>query len=170
MKNVQKKATKKLPDEKKKTTKRENTISVKNILFKILFIFLVIVCLFIIYYIVSVKVYRNTGYKYKPYISMQTIMSESMKPKFSVYDVVVERLVSKDKIKIGDIITYVDSNDKSISITHRVVDIYIKDDKYYYKTKGDNNKEEDSNLVSYDQVLGTVMFKIPLIGKMQFLL
>jgi len=143
---------------------------IKNICIKLLFIFLVLTCLFIIYYIVSVKVYRNAGYKYKPYISMQTIMSESMMPKYKVYDVVVEKLPSKDKIKIGDVITYVNYNDKSITVTHRVIDIFIKDDEYYYRTKGDNNLEEDDNLVSYDQVLGKVMFKIPYIGKMQFYL
>ena len=137
---------------------------------QVIFLFLVIVCLSTIYYIVSVKLYRNSGYKYKPYISMQTIMSDSMMPKYKVYDVVIERLVSKEDIKIGDVITYVNNNDKSISITHRVVDIFIKDNDYYYRTKGDNSPLEDNDLVSYNQILGKVMFTIPKIGKMQFIL
>ena len=142
----------------------------KNIVIKILFILLVLICFFIIYYIISVKVYRNMGYLHKPYLSLQTIMSESMMPKYEVYDVVVERLVKEEDIKIGDVITYINTNDKSITITHRVVDIIIKDDVSYYKTKGDNNDEDDQYLITYDQILGKVMFKIPQVGRMQFIL
>ena len=167
-----KKSTKK---SKKAVTKKE--ITKKDLALKwttrILFILLVLLCLFIIYYIVSVKIYRNTGYKYRPFISMHAISSPSMTPALNVDDVVVDYLVKNPKdIKVGDVITFLPDNynDNAITITHRVVQVIEKNGVYFYKTKGDNNKENDSSLVSFDNILGKVLFKIPYVGKMQFLL
>jgi len=160
-----------------KNNKVSNTTDSKTILLKwaskILFVILVLLCLFIIYYIISVKVYRNTGYKYRPFISMHSISSESMEPNYNINDVVIDYIEKNPKnIKVGDVITFLPSNfnDNSITMTHRVVEVVEIDNIYYYKTKGDNNLEADEFLVSYDNVLGKVLFKIPYVGKLQFLL
>ena len=67
-------------------------------------------------------------------------------------------------IKVGDIISYKDETN-NIVVTHRVVNIYIKDGKYYYETKGDSNTSRDKNLVPYSNVQGKYLFKLPIIGK-----
>lgn len=44
------------------------------------------------------------------------------------------------------------------------MEILEKDGEIYYKTKGDNNNEEDSDLVNFNQVQGVLVFKISKLG------
>lgn len=163
----------------KKVAKKRNNkdVSSETIILrwvsKIFFAILVFLCLFIIYYIVSVKVYRNTGYKYRPFISLHNISTKSMEPNYNVNDVVIDYIEKNpSNIKVGDVITFLPTNysDTSITITHRVVEVIEDNGVYFYKTKGDNNSEIDNDLVCFDNILGKVIFKIPFVGKMQFLL
>ena len=41
-------------------------------------------------------------------------------------------------------------------MTHRIVEIWKRNDKYYFTTKGDNNNSVDGFKTSEDQVLGRV--------------
>ncbi len=56
---------------------------------------------------------------------------------------------SPDQLAIGDIITY-DYNGRKI--IHRIVEIGIDGQGYYFKTKGDNNPQPDPDLVRWHQV------------------
>lgn len=93
------------------------------------------------------------------------IMSNSMYKLIERGDVVViEKLDKKKKetLKVNDIISY--QLDGSC-IVHRIIKINkINDNEYYYITKGDNNKKEDLNPVSIDQINGKVLIRIPKIG------
>ena len=91
------------------------------------------------------------------------VATGSMEPEYNIGDVIIIREKPEEKIKIGDIINYTSENGID-TITHRVVDIIEKDGQNYYKTKGDNNNSEDSELVDYSQVKGTLVFKISKLG------
>jgi signal peptidase I len=90
-----------------------------------------------------------------------TIMSNSMFPEFKKGDVlIVKKIKDKSSLNIGDIIEF--KHDKII--THRIVNIYSNDIKYYFKTKGDNNLEDDNYIVKEEDIVGKVEFVIPGIG------
>lgn len=91
------------------------------------------------------------------------IATGSMEPEYNIGDVIIIREKPEEEIKIGDIINYTSENGID-TITHRVVDIIEKDGQNYYKTKGDNNNSEDSELVKYSQVKGKLVFKISKLG------
>ncbi len=98
----------------------------------------------------------------------------SMLPLFSTGDIVFITRAEPDQIKVGDIIVY-----RSLLggyIVHRVVKVVVKDGKYYYVTKGDNNllpdyfEFEGKPGVPYERVVGVVVkvnnipIKVPLLG------
>lgn len=91
------------------------------------------------------------------------VATGSMEPEYNIGDLIVIRETTKEEIKIGDVINYI-SETGIDTITHRVVDIIQKDGQTYYKTKGDNNNSEDSELVKYSQVKGKLVFKISKLG------
>ena len=92
---------------------------------------------------------------------MFTVVSQSMKPKYDIGDVLVSKEVKPSEVKEGDVISYLgsygDFNGKVI--THRVVDVEKRaDGKYYYRAKGDANIVEDPIVVE-DQLYGIVVYK-----------
>ncbi len=127
----------------------------------------------LLFYVFLAQLHANDE-KYKPTFSFYTIVSPSMNPVIKVYDVVVNvKVTDPEKIEVGDIITYVSTNSVSegMTITHRVVNVYKRDNgNYEYQTQGDNNSEPDSVLVTFDNVIGKEIAIIPAFGKLQFLL
>ena len=49
-------------------------------------------------------------------------------------------------------------------VVHRVTEINKDDGIYIFRTKGDNNKEEDNWVVTEANLIGLTNHKIPLIG------
>ena len=92
---------------------------------------------------------------YKP----MSVLSGSMSPLLEAGDMIVVKQVNAEEIKINDVITYRISYDTLV--THRVVDIVSQDRKLYFKTKGDANNVEDSQLISQEQLMGRLSFNIP---------
>ena len=92
------------------------------------------------------------------YIPMQ-VLSGSMEPKLKVGDIVVSKAVDRSKIKAGDVITY--KMGANTLVTHRVIEIIEMKGSNFYKTKGDANNIEDSDLVSQDNVVGKLVLRIP---------
>ena len=91
------------------------------------------------------------------------VATGSMEPQYNIGDLIITKEKAKEEIKTGDIINYI-SNDKTNTVTHRIVDIVKKDGQIFYRTKGDNNNSEDSELVNYNQVKGVLVFKISKVG------
>ena len=92
------------------------------------------------------------------------IGSNSMKDVYQRGDAVLIYKYNKndiDKINIGDILVYRYNN---TVITHRVVDKYYSDGHMAFRTKGDNNKVIDNNIVLDDDVKGIVVNSIKFIG------
>ena len=134
-------------------------------------VLLVIIGAFLLYYLFTIQKYKNDP-KFKPEVSLYTIISGSMEPAIHVYDVVVNFAVkSPEDIKVGDVITFesTSSISKGLTVTHRVQDIKIVNGRYEYVTKGDYNPVADSSTAKYENVLGKVAFKIPQLGRVQFI-
>ncbi len=92
------------------------------------------------------------------------IGSDSMKDVYQRGDAVLVYKHTKDsadKINVGDILAYYYNN---TVITHRVVDKYYSNGHIAFRTKGDNNKVIDDNVVLDDDVRGIVVNKIKFIG------
>lgn len=88
------------------------------------------------------------------------VLSASMEPEYHVGSLVYVKQVDVDSINTGDVITFHIS--ESNLVTHRVVE---KDSiRKGFITKGDANEVNDGGLVTYDSVVGKVMFDIPLLG------
>lgn len=104
------------------------------------------------------------------------VRGTSMYPLLREGDVVFSYKPPSDQIKVGDILIYESITGKLI--IHRVVDIRVVDNKYYYQTQGDNNPDRDYREftgpgkagIPYERVKGVVysinncVFKIPYLG------
>lgn len=103
----------------------------------------------------------NSGFiKYQMFV----IGSNSMNTYIYRGDVIIARRTNNKEIKNikkGEILVF-RYNNKIIS--HRVYKIIKRDNKLYFKTKGDNNDQVDDNIVKEKDIIGTVSFRIKYIG------
>lgn len=92
--------------------------------------------------------------------SLYTIITESMIPKYEVYDMVIAKRISYTDIKVGDDVVYMgqkgDFADKIV--THQVINIEKKGNEVFFHTKGIANDVEDPVITS-SQILGKVAMK-----------
>ena len=110
--------------------------------------------------ITAVIVLRIAGFK------SYSIATESMMPTLAVNDMIYVYPVSFESLNKGDVITYV-IDDKGTTITHRIIS--IDEDNKTVQTQGDNNEYPDIEPVEEKNIIGKMVFKIPLLGKLEFL-
>ncbi len=98
---------------------------------------------------------------WKPFI----VLSGSMETQILPGDIVVVKEIDAKKLKENDIIAF--KYDDNIVITHRIIEI-IKDENgnTKYKTKGDNNNDEDDGFVRPEQIEGIYKFRIGKLGNL----
>lgn len=94
-----------------------------------------------------------------------SVISPSMKPAYNVGDLVYVKGYDiediPENIHEGDAITFV--LDQSLTVaTHRVVAVDLETS--HFTTKGDANDTPDANPVHFKNLVGKVVFKIPLLG------
>lgn len=144
----------------------------KIFLYFLVLVLVIIMILFALYFIDIHKNMKN-GVTKRPLFGAYIIISPSMVPTIKVEDAILIQRKEANELKVGDIITFL-SNDprySGLTITHRIVGIEkSKKGDLYFRTKGDNNNAEDATLVSYKNICGKVIFKIPKIGYLQQLL
>ena len=90
------------------------------------------------------------------------IVSESMEPTIMVGDAIFSRIVTQDELKENDIISFQDNGEIN---THRIVDINTENGIIKYTTKGDNNKSEDKEKITYNKIEGVYQFRLKGFGK-----
>lgn len=116
----------------------------------------------------------KSGENKKDLFSAYTIVSPSMVPSINVLDVVVTMRVNiPEDLKKGDIVTFnsTDYRYSGVRVTHRIYDIEkTSDGEYLFTTKGDNNNTPDSSRISFNEIYGRVLFRIPKIGYIQYYL
>lgn len=109
--------------------------------------------------ILLVVVLLNSGL-----FTYQTLVigSDSMKPFMARGDVVlIEQTQDHNKFSEGDILVF--NYDNKI-VCHRIVKKVQRDGVTYYKTKGDNNDQEDLVFISKNQIKGKAISRIKYIG------
>lgn len=99
----------------------------------------------------------------KPY----TVLSGSMEPNYKVGSIVYVTKVDPFDLKEKDVITYVIGG--GTVVTHRIVEVIYDNEEnptqVSFRTKGDNNNSEDGGEpIAARQVLGKVVFTVPLLG------
>ena len=133
-----------------------------------LIVFCLIVFTYLIIYFGDQYFGSKSGDSKLPIYSAYVIVSPSMVPTINVNDgVVVQRVDKQGNLNIGDIITFSskDIRYSGLTITHRIVGKQtIQNGSLVYRTKGDNNKSEDSSLVSFGDIYGKVLFRVPSVG------
>ena len=91
-----------------------------------------------------------------------SIATGSMLPNIKVGDVViVDQHKDYKELKVGEIIAY---KYGKVVIVHRLCDIVVIGDDYYFYTKGDANEDKDNYIIYPDTIIGKVNAKIPYIG------
>ena len=138
-----------------------------------IFALLMLLAAFLIYYVIATNIYARKGERFRPIVSLYTIISGSMLPTIKVYDVVVNlRIDDPVKLKEGDVITFISQSKINYgeTITHRINKITYNNGTYYFTTKGDNNLVPDETPVEFNNIIGKVVLKIPQLGQAQFFL
>lgn len=97
------------------------------------------------------------------------IASNSMVPTFYRGDaIIIEKIDNADNIKVGDIMVFYSGR---VTVIHRVVEkIETASGEYLFKTKGDNNKSFDLDLVNKKQVIGKYIATFKWLGYPSLLL
>lgn len=163
--------------------KIKNTVK-RSYLYKLVSKFLSVACTIILILLLivgglmfifnmKVKSYEKKGLEYMSPFGLYTIISGSMEPNVSVYDVVISVNTDISKIKVGDIITFISTWEinSGKTITHRVVDITKNENgEYQLSTKGDNNQSKDGSVVTQNYLIGKVVGRIPQLGRLQYFL
>lgn len=103
----------------------------------------------------------NKNEKYLFGLKAYIITTDSMKPHINSGDVIIISKVSEKNLKVGDVITF--KKDEEV-ITHRIIKIN-KSEENDYITKGDNNNIEDQKSISYKDIEGRKVLRIPFLGK-----
>lgn len=119
----------------------------------LLFVFIVVGTLLVQKYINKSKAPMFAGYGY--YI----VVTRSMSGTIEKGDMIIVKK-SDEYVVQQDIITYVSSSGEVI--THRLVNYLPDEDKYI--AKGDANTDTDDEHISFDQIVGKVVFTIPKVG------
>ena len=89
------------------------------------------------------------------------IASGSMEPVYYRGDAVIIEKINAKEVKIGDILVF---KVGSGIVTHRVVEISQEDGKMVFRTKGDNNKTEDTFDIDDSDVKGIVKYVVKYLG------
>ena len=133
---------------------------INNRIKKIVFIFLVIILYNIVLLYMSYidKFDTPSFYSYNAYL----ISTESMEPEIKKGDAIIIKKVDEEQLKVNDIITF--KIDEEV-ITHRIVQINDNGTEKTYVTKGDNNNVEDHEILTFDDIEGKQVMKIPYLGK-----
>ncbi len=85
------------------------------------------------------------------------VLTDSMYPEIKSGDIIICKDISPEDVKVGDVISFFDPEDKNgvAVVTHRVIEIITDDDgKLYFRTKGDNNNANDKASVPAENLVG----------------
>lgn len=88
------------------------------------------------------------------------VISGSMEPYIPIGSLVIINETSFADLNIGDVVTY-RLNDETL-VTHRIES--INKEKKEVITKGDANESNDGNPISFDRIVGKLMWSVPFLG------
>jgi signal peptidase I len=94
-----------------------------------------------------------------------TVLTRSMQSVYPQNSFVLARTVDSNTLNVGDDITFIKKNDTTV--THRIVGInenYQGTGKRAFETKGVDNQAKDEEKVTYNNVIGKIIFHSYLLG------
>ena len=94
-----------------------------------------------------------------------TVLSGSMEPTYHVGSLVLVKPTAPTELAPGDAISYLVSD--NTVVTHRITGVVPDEEDagvLRFRTKGDANDVEDGLLVHQNNVIGKVLFSVPLMG------
>jgi signal peptidase len=94
----------------------------------------------------------------------EVVFTGSMRPTFPVGSLVFARSVPSASVRVGDVISFVDPQDPSKVVTHRVVQRLRRGDGFAYRTKGDFNSARDPWSLALPARAGRIAFHVPFAG------
>ena len=94
------------------------------------------------------------------------VLSGSMEPQYPVGSLIFVRPIAAEDVKLGDPITFYMADGRTLA-THRVTQ--VDEASQSFKTKGDANAVEDQGTVSFDRLVGSPQFCVPLAGYVSIL-
>jgi len=111
---------------------------------------------------------KNKGWYAENGIVKEKFSSFHLKNGFYKGDIMVLLGKKAESLDVGDVIVF--QSAKPDPIIHRIVKKWEEDGKYYFKTKGDNNKDSiknslvDETRIGEDRIIGKAVIKVPLLG------
>ena len=135
--------------------------SINNRIKKIVFIFIIIMLYNVtLLYISYINKFETSSfYIYEAYL----ITTNSMEPELKKDDIIIIKKCKEEELKVGDIVTF--KRDGEV-ITHRIVEIDKNDNTgIQYITKGDNNNVADDEYITFEDIEGLEILRIPYLGK-----
>ena len=137
---------------------------------KVINIISTVFLILIIAVVIFVFIARITGHVPSIFgFSVFRVRSDSMAPTLVVDDIILDKKVAAEDIHKGDIITYncKEGEMKGQTITHRVIEEPVDNGgTYLIQTQGDKEGSSPDARITYDQVEGKYLFKIPLMDKL----
>ena len=142
--------------------KKSGTVNIKSVLSNILYIIIIPIILYDV--ILIIKTIINPSVT-PDFLGIKTfsIVSGSMKPTINIDDIIIVKECGMEELEINDIITFNVDNEL---ITHRIINTEYIDNNLIYTTKGDNNEVTDIKKITYNQIEGKYVGKIPKLGKL----
>lgn len=137
---------------------KKKTAKIVNI---ILYVILGIILISNVFILIQSKMNEDKVpaiFGYKPFI----VMSGSMETEIYTNDLIFVKTIDPKTLNEGDIIAF-RTND-NVVVTHRIVEVYSDNNTLQFKTKGDNNASNDSDLVNEESVEGIYKGRIPQLG------
>lgn len=95
-------------------------------------------------------------------LKFYAVVSSSMQPSIKKGSIVV--VEDNDKYSINDVVSFNSEDYGNAVITHRIVGIEYLERANIYITKGDANPKSDRDRLSEGNIIGKVIFIIPLVG------
>ncbi len=100
-----------------------------------------------------------------------TVLTGSMSPALEPGSLAMVKPVDTEDIGVGSVITYQLESDKPEVVTHRVVTMGLREDgSPVFRTKGDANATPDAAWVRPVQVVGSVWYAVPYVGRLNSLM
>lgn len=142
-------------------------MNIKNIIIKLLYVLLIPIIIWDL--LIMFQTIRNPN-EVPSVNGIKTfcIISGSMEPQIQINDIVIVKEVPETEINVGDVISF---NTDGEIVTHRIIAIEKGQyNKNLYITKGDANNVEDEEKITYEDIEGKYIKKIPKVGKIIFAL
>lgn len=144
---------------------------ISNVISYTIFIWLLLIGLVLLVYVADIKIRALKGDFTPPTYNAYVVLTGSMLPEIDPMDVVITKRREAKDLEIGDIITFLSSDNRlsGVIVTHRIKNKYFDSTtgKYSFQTKGDANNTEDLALAEDYNIIGEVIFRIPKLGYIQ---